>query len=126
MALEHTKQTANHAQHDRFNLTCIRLLFRTDTDDLTGGVRRGEGALVTSQEVGETHRLRCNSLLSGATQAGSERHCPHSTYFQNTYLIMCAKGGIRLMANGFGDRSTAGGGRGGAPRRARSRAPMSR
>ena len=28
--------------------TCIRLLFRTDTDDLTGGVRRGEGALVTS------------------------------------------------------------------------------
>ena len=59
-----------------FGFTCIRLLFRTDTDDLTGGVRRGEGALVTSQEVGETHRLRCNSLLSGATQAGSERHCP--------------------------------------------------
>ena len=34
--------------------------------------------------VGETHRLRCNSLLSGATQAGSEGHCPHSTYFQST------------------------------------------
>mgnify|MGYP001451441931 CR=1 FL=1 len=48
MALEHTKQTANHAQHDRFNLTCIRLLFRTDTDDLTGGVRRGKGAMVIS------------------------------------------------------------------------------
>ena len=29
-------------------LTCIRLLFRTDTDDLTGGARRGKGAMVTS------------------------------------------------------------------------------
>ena len=28
--------------------TCIRLLFRPDTDDLTGGVRRGKGAMVTS------------------------------------------------------------------------------
>ena len=29
-------------------LTCIRLLFRTDTNDLAGGVRRGKGAMVTS------------------------------------------------------------------------------
>ena len=29
-------------------LTCIRLVFRTDTDDLTGGVRRGKGAMVIS------------------------------------------------------------------------------
>ena len=31
---------------DRAVPTCIRLLFRTDTDDLTGGVRRGKGAMV--------------------------------------------------------------------------------
>ena len=29
-------------------LTCTRLLFRTDTNDLTGGARRGKGAMVTS------------------------------------------------------------------------------
>ena len=36
------------------------------------------------------------------------------------YLLIRATGGIRLTASGFGDRSAAGGGRGGAPRRARS------
>ena len=32
----------------RKRLTCTRLLFRTDTNDLAGGVRRGKGAMVTS------------------------------------------------------------------------------
>ena len=33
-------------------LTCnIRLLFRTDTNDLTGGVRRGSGAVVISDTL---------------------------------------------------------------------------
>ena len=32
----------------RCKTTCIRLLFRTDTNDLTGGVRRGKGAMVIS------------------------------------------------------------------------------
>jgi hypothetical protein len=36
--------------------------------------------------ISETHRWRCNSLLSVATQAGSERQCPHSTYFQCIHI----------------------------------------
>jgi len=38
--------------HPLFMLfTCIRLLFRTDTNDLTGGVRRGAGAMVISDSL---------------------------------------------------------------------------
>ena len=32
-------------------LTCIRLLFGTATNDLTGGVRRGKGAMVISDTL---------------------------------------------------------------------------
>ena len=35
--------------------TCIRLLFRTDTNDLTGGMRRGKGAVVTSHTASGAH-----------------------------------------------------------------------
>ena len=34
-------------QADALLLTCIRLLFRTDTNDLAGGVRRGKGVVVS-------------------------------------------------------------------------------
>ena len=35
--------------------TCIRLLFRTDTNDLAGGVRRGKGAMVISRTASGAH-----------------------------------------------------------------------
>ena len=46
------------------DLSCIRLLFRTDTNDLAGGVRRGKGAVVISHErERERERARERYLL---------------------------------------------------------------
>ena len=36
-------------------LTCTRLLFRTATNDLTGGMRRGKGAMVIARTASGAH-----------------------------------------------------------------------
>ena len=57
--------------------TCIRLLFGTDTNDLTGGVRRGTGAVVISDTLASKRVERTQGTKSIFTLDFPDSHEDH-------------------------------------------------
>ena len=106
-AVPSTVRHAGQAQERLALTTCIRLLFRTDTNDLAGGVRRGKGERVETRHPPacclwprSRHRpaaAKAVSLLSGVVPANRECRSATRLCYRCGDECVCLPNWVRRM-----------------------------